>query len=276
MGLHLLPALCLILASPEALPPADAAVPPSVLDSGYHQMYNLQFNDAHRTFRGWEESHPQDPLGPASDAAAYLFAEFDRLGVLQSELFTDDKAFEGRHRVKPDPESERAFESDLDSSQRLADSILARDPRDRNALFAKVLALGLRADYLALIERRDLTSLSYTKRAGVLAQRLLAVDPSCYDAYMAVGAENYILGLSSSPVRWVLRLYGAQTDKAEGIQQLRLAAEKGHYLLPFARLLLAVAALRDHDPARAREILAGLAHDYPNNQLYARELARLR
>jgi len=276
MGLHLLPALCLILASPEALPPADAVVPPSVLDSGYHQMYNLQFNDAHRTFRGWEESHPQDPLGPASDAAAYLFAEFDRLGVLQSQLFTDDKAFESRHRVKPDPESERAFESDLDSSQRLADSILARDPRDRNALFAKVLALGLRADYLALIERRDLTSLSYTKRAGVLAQRLLAVDPSCYDAYMAVGAENYILGLSSSPVRWVLRLYGAQTDKAEGIQQLRLAAEKGHYLLPFARLLLAVAALRDHDPARAREILAGLAHDYPNNQLYARELARLR
>lgn len=275
MGLHLLPALCLILASPEALPPADAALPPSVLDSGYHQMYNLQFNDAHRTFRGWEESHPQDPLGPASDAAAYLFAEFDRLGVLQSQFFTDDKMFESRHRVKPDPESERAFESDLDNSERLANSILARDPRDRNALFAKVLGLGLRADYLALIERRDLTSLGYTKRAGVLAQRLLAVDPSCYDAYMAVGAENYILGLSSSPVRWVLRLYGAETDKAEGIQQLRLAAEKGHYLLPFARLLLAVAALRDHDRAGAREILAGLAHDYPNNQLYARELARL-
>lgn len=275
MCLHLFSALCLILASPEALPPADAALVPPVLDSGYHQMYNLQFNDAHRTFRGWEESHPQDPLGPASDAAAYLFAEFDRLGVLESQLFTDDKAFESRRRVRPDPTSKRGFESDLKSSERLANSVLARNPDDQNALFAEVLDLGLRADYLALIERRDLSSLSYTKRAGVMAQRLLAIDPSCYDAYMAVGAENYILGLSSSPVRWVLRLYGAETDKAQGIQQLRLAAEKGHYLLPFARLLLAVAALRDHDRGHAREILSGLARDYPNNRLYARELARL-
>jgi hypothetical protein len=275
MSLSLITAFYLILAPPGPLPPADAALPPSVLDSGYRQMYNLQFDDAHRTFRGWEQSHPQDPLGPASDAAAYLFAEFDRLGVLQSQLFTDDEAFKSRHRVRPDPASKQGFESDLDSTERIANSVLARDPHDRNALFAQVLDLGLRADYLALIERRDLSSLSYTKRAGVMAQRLITIDPSCYDAYMAVGIENYILGLSSAPVRWILRIYGAETDKNQGIQQLRLAAEKGHYLLPFARLLLAVAALRDHDRDRAREILAGLARDYPNNQLYARELARL-
>jgi hypothetical protein len=275
MCLSFISALCLIVASSGPLPPADATLPPSILDSGYRQMYNLQFDEAHRTFSQWEQAHPDDPLGPASDAAAYLFAEFDRLGVLQSQLFTDNSAFESRHRVKPDPVSKHGFESDLESSERLANRVLALDPRDRNALFAEVLGLGLRADYLALIERRDLTSLGYTKRAGLMAQRLLDVDPSCYDAYMAVGAENYLLGLNSSPVRWVLRMYGAQTDKNQGIQQLRLAAERGHYLLPFARLLLAVAALRDHDRGHAREILAGLARDYPNNQLYARELARL-
>jgi hypothetical protein len=40
---------------------------------------------------------------------------------------------------------------------------------------------------------------------------------------------------------------GAQTDKSEGLQRLRLTADKGRYLAPFARLLLAVAALRDKD-----------------------------
>ncbi len=50
-------------------------------------MYNLQFADAHRTFLEWEKSHPSDPIGPASNAAAYLFSEFDRLHVLQSEFF---------------------------------------------------------------------------------------------------------------------------------------------------------------------------------------------
>jgi hypothetical protein len=37
----------------------------------------------------------------------------------------------------------------------------------------------------------------------------------------------------------------------------------------------AVAALRDSDPNRAREILSGLAREYPHNPLYTQELARL-
>src|SRR5690348_2256325 len=62
----------------------------SLLDSGYRDMYNLQFEEAHHAFAKWQKQHPQDPLGPASDAAAYLFAEFNRLHVLEFELFTDD------------------------------------------------------------------------------------------------------------------------------------------------------------------------------------------
>jgi hypothetical protein len=68
---------------------------------------------------------------------------------------------------------------------------------------------------------------------------------------------------------------GAETDKEEGIRNLRLTAEKGHYLLPFARLLLAVAALRDKDRESAAAILQDLAREFPNNRLYAEELAKL-
>ena len=93
----------------------------------------------------------------------------------------------------------------------------------------------------------------------MLAQQLLVIDPTCYDAYLAVGVENYLLGLQPAPVRWVLHMTGSQTDKNEGLQRLRLTADKGHYLAPFARLLLAVAALRDKDPQTARTLLAGLA-----------------
>jgi hypothetical protein len=81
--------------------------------------------------------------------------------------------------------------------------------------------------------------------------------------------------VKAAPVRWLLRLAGGETDKAVGIQKLKLTAEKGHYLAPFARLLLAVAALRDHDEWRARTLLEGLVRDYPHNPLYAQELARL-
>ena len=53
------------------------------------------------------------------------------------------------------------------------------------------------------------------------------------------------------PFRLLLRLGGGQTNRTQGIDKLRLTAERGHYLAPFARLLLAVTALRDRDNARA-------------------------
>ena len=48
---------------------------------------------------------------------------------------------------------------------------------------------------------------------------------------------------------------GAQTDRDKGVQDLRLTAEKGRYLSPYARLLLAVAALRSKDVPKARDLL---------------------
>ena len=68
---------------------------------------------------------------------------------------------------------------------------------------------------------------------------------------------------------------GAETDKQNGLEKLRLTAEHGHYLMPYARLLLAVAALRDGDRHKARELLAWLATEYPHNRLYRDELAKL-
>jgi hypothetical protein len=245
------------------------------LDSGFRQMYNLQFEEAHRTFKGWEQLHPNDPLGPASDAAAYLFSELDRRGVLQWELFLDDEKFKLSKKLAPDPVTKSAFDASVTLSEQISDRVLARSPEDGNALLAKVMDLGLRSDYLALVEKKYLASLGDMKSAGLLAQRLLALQPTCYDAYLAIGVENYILSLKPAPVRWVLRIYGAQTDRDQGIQKLRLTAEKGHYLLPFAQLMLAVAALRDKDSNQARGLLAELVRQFPNNTLYRRELERL-
>src|SRR5581483_1088898 len=263
--------VCAVCASSLA-----ASIDPQALETGYRQMYNLDFKSAHQTFQGFEASHPEDPLGPVSNAAAYLFAEFDRLHILEAELFTDDKKFEERVKPTPDPRARDAFYSELTKADQLADRTLARTPNAPGALFAKILTNGLRGDYLALIEKKNFAGLSYIKAARGLAAKLLAADPSYYDAYLAVGVENYLLSTNPAPVRWFLRLSGAQTDKDEGIKNLELAADKGRYLAPYARLLLAVAALRDHDSNTARTLLTGLSQEFPNNRLYKNELARLR
>jgi hypothetical protein len=247
----------------------------SGLDQGYRHMYDLQFPEAHKTFAAWKQAHPEDPLGPVSDAAAYLFGEFDRLHILQSELFVENDKFLAQGKLTPDPAVKRSLEAELTRGEQLADAILSRSPSDGRALFAKLLSVGLRADYQGLIEKRYLTALTDLKTGRHLAEQLLAADPSNYDAHLAIGVENYMLSLKPMPVRWLLRMGGARTDKTEGIRKLQLTAEKGHYLLPYARLLLAVAALRDHDTAQARQILEQLSREFPHNQLYKSELARL-
>jgi hypothetical protein len=255
--------------------PSTAMVYSPVLERGYQNMYNLDFSAAHKTFRDYQNEHPDDPMGYVSNAAAYLFSEFNRLHILESDLFTDDTKFEHRDKQSPDPTVKVEFEKELSKSDAAAGKILAQNPEDVNALFAQVLSNGLRGDYTALIEKRNIASLGYMKNSRLIAQKLLANDPTCYDAYLAVGAENYLLGVNAAPVRWILRMTGSETDKEQGLQRLRLTAEKGHYLAPFARLLLAVAALRDKDRQTARVLLAGLAKEFPGNQLYVTELARI-
>ena len=245
------------------------------LDHGFRQMYNLDFSGAHATFRQYQQANGSDAMGYVSDAAAYLFSEFERLHVLEADLFVDDTHFDSRHKLTPDPAIKAAFDSSLAKGESLADAALAKNPRDVDALFAKVMANGLRGDYAALIEKRNIASLGYIKTSRNLAQQLLAIDPKCYDAYLSLGAENYLLGANAAPVRWMLRLTGAQTDKQQGIDQLKTVAEKGHYLAPFARLLLAVAALRDKDTHTAKTLLAGLATEFPDNKLYSKELSRI-
>jgi hypothetical protein len=244
---------------------------PTALEQGYRQMYNLQFAEAHETFHAWQLLHPDDPLGPASDAAAYLFSEFDRLHILQSEFFLNDQNFITRHNLIPDPSLKQSFEAALEASRGLS----LRTPVDNNAMFAAILCIGLHSDYLALIEERYVASLDEMKAGRALAEKLLAADPQFYDAWLAVGVENYMLSLKAAPVRWILRMRGAQTDRALGLEKLRLTAEKGHYLAPFARLLLAVAALRDRDTNHAKDLLAGLVTEFPRNSLYAQELTGL-
>jgi hypothetical protein len=254
---------------------ADLGTPPGDLYSGWLKMYDLQFDQAHQIFADWKQNHPADALGPASNAAAYLFFELARLGVLESELFVDDAKFQNRTKPRPDPQMKPLFEQEIRRTEHLADAALQTAPADPDALFAKALTFGLRADLASLIDKQDLTALKYTKQGRAFIDRLTAINPQAYDAYLGLGVENYLLSLKPAPLRALLWMTGAQVDRDKGLEELRKTAQYGHYLEPFAKLLLAVAALRDNNRSLARELLSGLHNRFPDNPLYLRELNRL-
>jgi hypothetical protein len=245
------------------------------LNDGFHFLYNLDFDEAHRLFVAYQQQHPDDPMGQVCDAAGFLFSEFNRLGVLEAQFYENDKAFEGRKKQTPDAVMRDRFDATLATAERLAQARLAKNSRDRDGLLAMTLSAGLKADYAALIEKRNLASLSFTKQASKWAQQLLAADPNCFDAYVATGVSKYVVGSMAAPVRWILRVGGVNGDKEAGMSELHMTAEKGQYLAPFARILLAIAYVREKDKPRARELLAGLRSEYPKNPLFEREIARL-
>jgi len=247
----------------------------SALDRGFSGLYNLDFAGAQKDFESWRQLHPDDPMGPVSEAAGFLFSEFNRLGVLESQFYENDDAFAGRSKLNPDPVLREHFQAAIRQAETLSRARLGKNSKDQDALFALTLSSGLQADYAALIEKRNLASLHFAKEASASAQQLLAVCRDCYDALVATGFSKYIIGSMAAPVRWFLRMGGLPADKQGGIADLQMTAEHGHYLAPFARILLAIAYVREKNKPHALELLTGLRREFPGNSLFPREIARL-
>jgi hypothetical protein len=245
------------------------------LDAGFHLLYELKPAEARAQFAIWQQSHPGSALGYASEAASYLFEECYRQGVLTSEFFLDDKRFLGKTPLKPDPDLRAKFFATDEQAQDVARLRLMENPNNPNALFAMSISLGMEADYDSLIDKRQLESLKKIREADTYSKKLLTIAPDAADAYLGLGTANYIIGSLPGPKKFFLGFAGVHGDKKKGIEQLEIAAERGHYLRPFAKTLLALTALREKKPEVARTQFTELAAEFPENPLFARELARL-
>jgi hypothetical protein len=245
------------------------------LDAGFNFLYELKPEQAHQQFEAWEKSHPRDPLGYASEAAAYLFEECYRQGILTSGFFLNDKRFFGKIPLKPNPRLSAAFFAADQKAQNLAQFELNTNPDDPNALFAMSLSLGMQADYASLIDKQQLDSLKKIREADAYSKKLLRVSPDAADAYLGLGTANYIIGSLPGLKKFFLGFAGIHGNRKLGIQQLEITADHGHYLRPFAKILLAMVALREKKPAVARVQLGELVAEFPQNPLFASELAKL-
>ncbi len=258
------------------LPLAAFGADPPLLDRAYQRMYNFDFDAARTLIDQHVNENPQDPLGYSTRAAALVFQELDRLSILQTDFFLDDDRIAEKKKLRPDPQTRDAFYWAARQAQERADAMLLKNPNDTTALFANSLSWGLTTDYAAFVEKRQLGSLSYAKTSHSFAKRLIAVDQNYGDAYLTTGLSEYLLGSLPFFVKWFVKFDDTKGSKQVAVDNLKFAAKNGRYLGPFARILLAVAALREKKKPEARAWLHGLVRDYPENPLLKHELERLR
>ncbi len=274
-------ALCVLLFAAGACPasshqngdsPAFQTVPE--LASGFHLLYAQDFPGAREKFDNWESQHPDEPFGEVAVAASYLFEELFRQGVLSSDFFLNEKRFLHGIEGKPDAARMKSFQDALDQARRLAKSRLARNNRDPEALFALTLAAGMESNADMMLKKQHLDSLKRLKEANEYAKSLLREQPDADDAYVALGAANYIIGSLSGGARFMLWFGGVHGDKKLGMAQPGKTIDGGRYLQPFAKILLALAARREKQDAVAQKLLRELSEEYPGNSLYAAEYAK--
>src|SRR6185369_3586950 len=194
------------------------------------------------------------------------------MSILEAEFLIDDqKIAEKKRPLPPDPAVRAEFLKAIEEVQKRADSLLKANPDDRNALFSMCIAQGVATDYMALVEKKQLSSLSLAKRSNNYAQRLLKLDPKFYDAYVTAGLTEYMVGSLPFFVRWFVRFDNVSGSKERGKEILELAAREGHYFKAFAKILLGIIDLREKKPQEAQKLLAELAHDHPSNPLFRKE-----
>jgi hypothetical protein len=252
--------------------PAFTTVPE--LAEGFHLMYAQKFSEARDIFNAWESEHPDEPFVQIALAASYLFEELYRQGVLTSDFFLNEKRFLHGIEGSPDPDRMKHFREALDEARRLSRRRLKNNPKDPDGLFGLSLASGMESDADAILEKKQLDGLKRMKEANEYAKQLLAQRPDADDAYVALGAANYIIGSLNPGFRLALWFGGIHGDKKLGMEQLQKTADNGRYLKPFAKILLALSARREKQNPLAQKLLLELNEEFPANPLFAAEYAK--
>jgi hypothetical protein len=224
--------------------------------SAVHELYDARFDASRQTLREYSSIHPGDPLAYALKAATYLFSEL---------------SFLSDNRKVEDPQVAAALNEAVKQARKQARNILAVHPGNRNALLAACIASGVQRDHLALAEHKLRESYPFMRESQIYATRLLKVDPTAYDAYLTKGFTEYIVGELPFYYRWLMKLDGVTGTKRQGLDDLRIAAESGQYMKPFAQLLLARLYLQEKQGDKAEQLLAQLTEEYPDNATFREE-----
>jgi tetratricopeptide (TPR) repeat protein len=236
-----------VLVFPAALSsqPTDWAKVHELTVRGIDQLYNLEMEEAERTFDEVIRMAPNDARG-------YFFK-----GMIHFWIFSLNK----------DPEAyARFFE--------LADRVIAicerERARDKNDLVATFFLGGIYG-YRGLAHQRNGSMLkaAWDGRKGYsLLKDAVTAKPDLYDAQMGFGLYSYLVGKVPASYRWLLNILGFSGDVEGGLQALRVAAEHGTYARAEAMFFLSTFLNIENRHEEARAYLLRLIDTYPENTLF--------
>ncbi|MDE2142678.1 MAG: hypothetical protein KGJ84_09735 [Elusimicrobia bacterium] len=237
--------------------PASAARPSSLTPemdrlvmSGIDAVYRMDFDAADASAK---QAMALDPAYPHAYLGA---AATDFIRSIYGPEQTDD------HLV-------REFERKADLAIAVSQRWLKTHPDDPEALLVLGSGYGISAR-LGLERHEYLKAFRHGTRAMKSIRAAIKADPEMYDAYLGVGMFDYYVDTIPRFAGWLAKIM-LGGDRARGLRELRLAAEKGHFARIAAQLILVEIDTQDEfgarDPADAVRLMTGIHDKYPYSSM---------
>jgi len=254
---------------------SGAATPDPPLPPAFEHFYNLEFPKAVASFRAETVKQPLDPDAWNNLAQGLLYSEMYHAGALESELVNGSNPFVRREKMEPSAEVARDFDNSVAKAMSLSQDRIAKNPKDRDALYALGVTYGLRANYNYLVRKAWMDSLKDSSQARKMHAEVAAIDPKDVDCRLVQGLYDYIVGSLPWHIKMLGFLTGYRGDREAGIKTIKLVAAEGRTNRYDARLILAAMYRRERRPLEALPLLRSLSARFPRNYLFRLEMVQM-
>lgn len=170
---------------------------------------------------------------------------------------------------KQDDALVKSFEAKVGKSIAVAEAWLKTHPDDPEVLLALGSGYGISAR-LALERHEYLKGWRHGSRAMSYVRASLKADPQIYDSYLGLGMFDYYVDTIPRFAGWLAKIM-LGGNRARGLKELRLAAEKGHFGRTAAQLILVEIDTQDEfgarDPKDAVRLMADIRARYPDSSM---------
>ncbi len=264
------------LCGAQAVPVHTAALSKEAdVRNGFAAFYDMDYDLALQRFEQIATEHPDDPLATVFVLDGTVFKELIRLDLLDTTFYANDGFLSGKHAVVEDPAVRDHVRGLAGKVIDQADTLLAKDPKDVDALYARAWARALEAVYNTLVERSFGSALKLGVSAKNDGEEVLKLDPQYVDANLIVGAYQYVVGALPFSFRIVVGIAGITGSKEKGMEKLRNAADHGALSPVDARTCMMLFLRRETNYKDAESLARELAAKYPHGYLFQLELANL-
>ncbi|RMG55274.1 MAG: hypothetical protein D6723_03085 [Acidobacteria bacterium] len=240
----------------------------------FDAFYNLDYETAQKLFQQIVEELPDHPAGYLYLATQVWVGELNRTRRLQTSIYSNP-SFYSRTGETVDPQVDQQFREYIQKAIEKAKARLAQNEGDVEARYFLGAAYAVLASYEATVARQFMAALKHARRAVSEHRKVIKQQPNFVDAYLTIGAYDYIVGSLPLWVKLLAALGGIRGNKERGIKELQQAAERGKYVSDDARVVLIAIYAREKQYEKALELVRYLRDRYPRNYYFPIEEAHL-